>query len=212
MGYVLSSGCRYPGNAFLISSLNRVSRRFFSWFLFRILSTSFPLYLREFRCCLYLASQITSCLSFLDLVRFWRACLLLLDFLCRYSWSPSFDKFCFIKILSIQVLRPPTVPVSLAFRFTLLVVSKDFDWFPVVHSVVNRHSFSSYWPPCFLLSLLGHFFFSIILPSWWLFFPMSFLLFIWSFDRRGRSRSFLMQVSSRFRRHGFCRFSSNRFL
>ena len=49
--------------------------------------------------------------------------------------------FVFIEILLIQMLRLPTAPVSLVFRFTPLVVSKDFDWFPVDHPVVNRHSF-----------------------------------------------------------------------
>jgi hypothetical protein len=143
-----------------VSFPNRVSRRFFSWFPFRKLSA----YLPGFRFCAFPILSVfgvpNHILSVLLGPRPSLACLPPVAGLLMLLFLVSFllISFVFIEILSIRVLRLPTAPVSLVLRFTPLVVSKDFDWFPVDHPVVNRHSFSLYRLSCFHVSPLGHFF------------------------------------------------------
>jgi hypothetical protein len=143
-----------------VSFPNRVSRRFFSWFSSRKLLA----YLPRFHSCAFpmlsLFGVPNHILSVLLGPRPSLACLPPVAGLSMSLFLVSFllISFVFIEILSIRVLRPPTAPVSLVLRFTPLVVSRDFDWFPVDHPVVNRHSFSLYRPSCFHLFPLGHFF------------------------------------------------------
>ena len=151
--------------SFAFSFLNRVSCRFFSWFLFRKLSAYLPRFRSRAFPMLSVFGVPNHILSVLLGFRPFLACLPSVAGLpmSLSLVSSLLISFVFIEILLVRVLRLPTAPVSLVLRFTSLIVSKNFDWFPVDHPVVNRHSFDL---PAFMhLVSLGSFLFSIIIPS-----------------------------------------------
>ena len=176
MGYVLSSGCRYPGNAFHFSGLwSHISFRVhLDRFLYRLISFFNRI----------LLDPSAGLLCFVDFLTFLR--ILASQNYRRDSFGYLFrhlaisgllavDIFRFLEGLSNQALRHPTVPVLLVLRLLLFSSAQISirlrlavpSLIAIAFSVIVLFRYFS-CPPWVIPSL-------IIFPSKWLFFPMDFL-------------------------------------